>query len=446
MTTPIPYGAPMRQHFCLDPNWKNLNHGSFGTYPLTIQSALRAHQTTAESHPDLFIRRLCPSQTQHSLNLLSTLLNAPATSLAFVKNATTGVNTILHNIPFTSSDVIIYFDTIYGAIEYGLLALQERTGVKLRKVEYTLPISHDEIVRRFRDVVETVRSEDGGLKVKAAVFDMVVSVPAVRFPFEALVRECKELGVLSVVDGAHGVGMLEVDLGTLGVDFWTSNLHKWLYIPRGCAVLYVAPQHQHLMRTTSPTSWGYISPSAAEEARVNGTTADAFRYLFQQTATNDDTPYLCVPEALKFREEVCGGEKAIYGYLERLANEAAHLVAGVLGTEVLRDEEGLLTRCAMTNVRLPVKVGGDGDGGDQGEGEVGGYVVVKKEMAGKVVLWFQNTLLEEYNTFVPVFEYNGWLWTRLSAQVYLDKSDFEWLGGVLKELCGRVGKEALQKK
>ncbi|BCS09008.1 hypothetical protein ALUC_21378S [Aspergillus luchuensis] len=444
MTTPIPYGAPMRQHFCLDPNWKNLNHGSFGTYPLTIQSTLRAHQTTAESHPDLFIRRLCPSQTQHSLNLLSTLLNAPSTSLAFVKNATTGVNTVLHNIPFTSDDVIIYFDTIYGAIEYGLLALQERTGVQLRKVEYTLPISHEEIVRRFRDVVDRVRNEGNGMRVKAAVFDMVVSVPAVRFPFEALVRECKELGVLSVVDGAHGVGMLEVDLGSLGVDFFTSNLHKWLYIPRGCAVLYVAPQHQHLMRTTSPTSWGYISPSAAEEARVNGTTADAFRYLFQQTATNDDTPYLCVPEALKFRDEVCGGEMAIYGYLERLANEAADLVAGMLGTEVLRDEEGLLTRCAMTNVRLLVRVGGDGDG--DGDGEEGGCTVVKKKEVGEVTLWFQNTLLDEYNTFVPVFEYNGWLWTRLSAQVYLDKSDFEWLGGVLKELCGRVGKEALQTK
>lgn len=219
-------------------------------------------------------------------------------------------------------------------------------------------------------------------------------------------------------------------------------VYRWLYIPRGCAVLYVAPQHQHLMRTTSPTSWGYISPSAAEEARVNGTTADAFRYLFQQTATNDDTPYLCVPEALKFRDEVCGGEMAIYGYLERLANEAADLVAGVLGTEVLRDEEGLLTRCAMTNVRLLVRVGGEGDG----DGEEGGCTVVKKEEVGAVALWFQNTLLDEYNTFVPVFEYNGWLWTRLSAQVYLDKSDFEWLGGVLKELCGRVGKEALQKK
>lgn len=69
------------------------------------------------------------------------------------------------------------------------------------------------------------------MRVKAAVFDMVVSVPAVRFPFEALVRECKELGVLSVVDGAHGVGMLEVDLGSLGVDFFTSNLHKYYIHP-----------------------------------------------------------------------------------------------------------------------------------------------------------------------------------------------------------------------
>lgn len=159
---------------------------------------------------------------------------------------------------------------------------------------------------------------------------------------------------------------------------------------------------------------------------MNGTTADAFRYLFQQTATNDDTPYLCVPEALKFRDEVCGGEMAIYGYLERLANEAADLVAGMLGTEVLRDEEGLLTRCAMTNVRLLVRVGGDGDG--DGDGEEGGCTVVKKKEVGEVTLWFQNTLLDEYNTFVPVFEYNGWLWTRLSAQVYLDKIIFSGWG------------------
>ena len=90
-------------------------------------------------------------------------------------------------------------------------------------------------------MVERVRSEDGGkgLKVKAAVFDMVVSVPAVRFPFEALVKECKELGVLSVVDGAHGVGMLDVDLGSLGVDFWTSNLHK--YIPFTFFLFPVSP-------------------------------------------------------------------------------------------------------------------------------------------------------------------------------------------------------------
>lgn len=226
-----------------------------------------------------------------------------------------------------------------------------------------------------------------------------------------------------------------------GIDMWCCC--RWLYIPRGCAVLYVAPQHQHLMRTTSPTSWGYLSSAAAEEARTNGTTASAFRNLFQSTATNDDTPYLCVPEALKFREEVCGGEKAIYEYLERLANEAADVVAGVLGTEVLRDEEGLLTRCAMTNVRLPLKVG---DGGDGGDGDGDGHTVVEKEAVGKVTEWFRNVLMDEYKTFVPVFEYKGWLWMRLSAQVYLDKSDFEWLGGVLKECCERVGSEVLLQK
>lgn len=56
----------------------------------------------------------------------------------------------------------------------------------------------------------------------------------------------------------------------------------------------------------------------------------------------------------------------------------------------------------------------------------------------KTAAFIQNALMEEYKTFVPVFVYAGALWTRLSAQVYLEKSDFEWLADVLAEACGRV--------
>ena len=223
-------------------------------------------------------------------------------------------------------------------------------------------------------------------------------------------------------------------------------------MPRGCAVLYVAPEHQHLIRTTLPTSWGYIPASTATTGTEKDAekTALAYRTLFQSTATNDDTPYHCVPAALAFRKEVCGGEERIYAYLEQLANEAADAVAKILGTEVLQEqglkdgEKSLLRACALNNVRLPIAVQTTTsvvmDWTQPGtEGSL--YAPLPRELAGQVAVWIQGTLMDEYKTFVPVFVYKGWLWTRLSAQVYLELKDFEWVGGVLKEVVGRVGGE-----
>lgn len=169
----------------------------------------------------------------------------------------------------------------------------------------------------------------------------------------------------------------------------------------------------------------------------------AFESLFEFVATTDDTPYLCVPAALKFREEVCGGEDKIMTYCEKLAHEAGNAVAEALGTEVMC-EPGVdpkilgasqLRRCAFANVRVPLAVD---DGSGKHKKNTADYAIVSAEEAPTVCRWIEKELMYTYKTVVPHFVHGDWVWARLSAQTYLGLDDFLWAAPILKGLCDEV--------
>jgi selenocysteine lyase/cysteine desulfurase len=156
---------------------------------------------------------------------IATLINASRDECVFVKNATTGIATVLYNLNFQPGEALIYFEPIYGAVENGVISLREHTGLETRKVHFHYPISEEAIEGRFREVV--LQTQEEGLKVRAAVFDTIHSVPGVRFPFERFVGICREQGILSVIDGAHGIGQISLDMNALQPDFLVSNCHKY---------------------------------------------------------------------------------------------------------------------------------------------------------------------------------------------------------------------------
>ena len=144
--------------------------------------------------------------------------------MVYLPNATTGINTVLRNLEFNEGDYILYFATIYGACEKRVAYITETTSAQAVKIEYTYPVEDDWIVEEFQNKVKEIKAAGGDVKI--AIFDTVVSMPGVRMPFERLTAACKELGVLSCIDGAHGVGHVELDFSTLDPDFFVSNCHK----------------------------------------------------------------------------------------------------------------------------------------------------------------------------------------------------------------------------
>ncbi|KAL7811651.1 selenocysteine lyase-like protein [Trichoderma gracile] len=438
------FGGEMKKDFLFAPGWTNLNHGSYGTIPKAIQAKLRSYQDEIEARPDPFIRFEHARLTDESRAAVAGVLNAPVETVVFVNNATEGVNTVFRNIKWDADgkDVALWFSTVYEACGKTIDFLYDYHGdgrLSSREIEIEYPMEDDEILRRFRTAVEQVRSE--GKRAKICIFDVVSSRPGVVFPWERMVAACRELGVLSLVDGAQGIGMVRLDLGAADPDFFVSNCHKWLFAPRGCAVFYVPVRNQKLLPSTLATSHGYASltgkrsvPAAANHDGDGAGKKSAFVSNFEFTGTRDYTPNFCVKDAVAYRRDVLGGEERILTYLWDLNKKGSKLVAERMGTEVLENSKGTLTNCSMANIAMPLWKGERGAEGKEGD------VVVPEEDGDRVVVWMMSTMARDYNTIVPMFWLGKRFWVRMSAQVYLDLGDYEYGAETLKKLIARVGK------
>ena len=145
--------------------------------------------------------------------------------------------------------------------------------------------------------------------------------------------------------------------------------------------------------------------------------------LFQWVATVDASPYLCIEEALKFRQDVCGGEENIMKYCEQIALEGGRKATEILGTEMM--EETMTRRGYFANVRLPLEMG-DGIG------------QIKEGDALIFLEWFAHRLVADFDTFMAPYLHGGRFFVRISGQIYVEEQDIEWGAKVLNELCRRA--------
>ena len=393
-----------------------------------------------EARPDPFHYIDSPILLDQSREAVAGLLKAPVETVVLVSNASIGVNTVLRNLQWNDDckDEIIYFGTIYvgcgRTVDY---IVDTRYGkVAGRQISLEYPIEDAEIVSRFHAAVAASRAE--GKRPRICVFDAVSSKPGVRFPFEAMAAACREAGVMSLMDAAQGIGMVDLNVAELDPDFLVSNCHKWLHVPRGCAVFYVPLRNQHLILSGLPTNHGYVAKNGPRAGKVVQKSKSRFVFDFEFNGTIDNAPFLCVKDSIAWRRDVLGGEEKIRAYLQYLAKEGGKRVAEILGTEVMDNSTGTLTNCGMVNVALPLAVKGE-EGGNVPDAKSGKYALVSEGREDELSDWISDSLVNDYRTFIPLLVHRGRWWGRLSAQVYLSLEDFEWTGKTLRELCERAG-------
>lgn len=391
------------------PDVIDVNNGSFGNVPDVILQLYCDHTMEQNRFIEKYLRYDQRKEYIDGLKAIAKVVNCDFKSLALVGNATTAVHTVLRSYPFKKGDKIVYASTTYGGCSKIIKYLEDKGFIEAIAVEIKLPTSQDDIVDLFAAAIKEHRPT-------MCFFDTVSSMPALRFPFERLTQLCHDENVLSMVDGAHGIGLLDISIDTLKPDFFVSNIHKWMYVPRGCAFLYVDRKHFSKVHTT-PISHSYLCddvvlPEHLEEYRL----IDRFQFVGTENKASIST----IPQAINFREEVCGGEKSIQNYCNKLSQDAAEEITKNVwpGMKVLKIDGAPST--ALFNVQVPIEKYLPSD-------------FNRSELAD-CLLYLAEQICRNQSTFVPLLVYYDKVYARFSCQVFNTVDDYV-------EVCSRIEDE-----
>ncbi|HYC77588.1 MAG TPA: aminotransferase class V-fold PLP-dependent enzyme [Planctomycetota bacterium] len=316
MGHPFPPPIPgVKARWTLDPDVVFLNHGSFGACPAAVLERQAGWRARMERQPVLFLGREVEPLLDAARFALAPFLGARPDDLAFQVNASHAVSAVLRALPFEPGEEILVSDHGYNACNNAARDVAERAGAALVVANVPFPTaSEDQVVDAFLERVST--------RTKLAVVDHVTSQTGLVWPIARLVRTLQQAGVDVLVDGAHAPGMVPLDLDDLGAAYYAGNLHKWVCAPKGAAFLHVRADRRERIRPLS-VSHGLNSPR---------TDRDRFRLLFDWTGTCDPTPWLCVPDALRFLGDlVPGGVIALRDRLRATTLAARDLLCAALG-------------------------------------------------------------------------------------------------------------------
>jgi isopenicillin-N epimerase len=380
-------GAAIRHEWTLDPDFLTVNHGSFGATPRVVLAVQDEWRRRMEAQPGRFMSTVLPDALRAAAERLARFIGAEGKDLAFVENATVGSNAVLRSRRLQPDDEVLVLMHGYGAVRNTVRYVTELAGARMTEVAVPFPNPDADGMIAALEAAITSRT-------RLAVLDHITSPSALVLPIDRMVAACHARGVPVLVDGAHGPGQVELNVPTIGADWYVGNCHKWLCAPKGSAFLWAAPHQQQGLHPVT-ISHGY----------ENG-----FLEEFDWTGTRDFSAFLSVPAAIDFHARL--GGPALRARNAALAAEATALLARRLNTEI--GATGLLAG-AMGVVRLPVA------------DEV--TVARAKALRGKLL---------DAKTDAPLHAIAEGIWLRLSAHAYNELSDYERLA----EIVARVLRSA----
>ena len=393
-----PKENPLKGNWLLNSNTVFLNHGSFGATPRVVLEEQKKWQKLIEKDPVKFFDDIAPNALLESRKAIAAFVGCHHDDIAFVENATSGVNTILRSLDFNENDEILVPNHAYQACRNTIDFVAKKTGAVVVTCEIPFPVDNEQlIIEKILDCVSK--------KTKLALIDTVTSPTGLRMPFEKIVKLLEDRGIRVLLDAAHGIGMIPLNLDEIGASFTTSNCHKWLCAPKGSAFLHVRKDMQELIHPLT-ISHGMTFP-------LNG--ISRFRHEFDWTGTRDISAWCVIPFVINEISKIANMDwEGIMRHNNDLVIQARSLICEILEITPPCPDEMLST---IATIKLNFE-------------NFSNLSIYESDP-------IHIELLEKYNIQVPV-----WYWPnpegryiRISAQLYNHLEEYEYLALALKNVC-----------
>lgn len=293
------YWEALSKHFLFEDGIIMMNNGTVGPMPQPVFNSL-IHCFKAQCTNPFDVYNFIPRKKEEVRQKLAQFINATPEEVVITRNTTEGMNFVANGLDLAQGDEVLLSDMEHPGGTHPWRLKAKRCGIVIKEVPIGLPPENVEtFVKPFQAAISP--------RTKAISISHTVYISGLIAPLKELSRMAHEKGVLVVADSAHGIGMLDLNMKDLGVDFFATSPYKWMGAPTGVGVLYIK-------RDVQDKLWPTIASSGWD------TYPDAQR--FETLSQRADALTVALGEAVDF-QNVIGKQrierriKALAGYLKR---------------------------------------------------------------------------------------------------------------------------------
>lgn len=225
------YWDAVAKHFMFQDGVIMMNNGTVGPMPEPVFNTLMKYFKVQATNPyDCY--NFFPDLLDGVRDKVAEFINASPDEVVINRNTTEGINTAIHGLDMKEGDEVLISSLEHPAGINPLKLKEKRFGIKVTEIPIGVPPkSIEEIVSAFEKAITP--------KTKVIFISHTVYITGLISPIKEISEMAHKHDILVIVDSAHGIGMLDLNMKEMGADVFCSSPYKWLGAPTGCGVMYM---------------------------------------------------------------------------------------------------------------------------------------------------------------------------------------------------------------